>query len=109
MPAPEIYSDWKVAKKAAAALANAVGATLLQTGKSEKRIIHGPKVLTMPTWLACWSYLFRVRTDQIAAARLANTRRQATVGPTAHFWTPSSLFQYIPTQTTMDDGRRVIR
>jgi hypothetical protein len=74
MPDPRIYTDWKMAKGAAGALANAVGATVLQTAKGGKRVIHGPRVLDFPTWLAVWSYLFRIRVDQLAAEKAARQR-----------------------------------
>jgi alpha-D-ribose 1-methylphosphonate 5-triphosphate synthase subunit PhnH len=65
MPHPSIYTDWRAAKSAAAALANACGAVLLQLDDGRKRVILGKQVHTLNTWLACWSLLFRIRCDQV--------------------------------------------
>lgn len=65
MPDPRLYTDYRVAKKAAGALANACGATLLQTNKSKPRIVLGTTVKDFPTWLAAWSWLHQIRLDQI--------------------------------------------
>ena len=69
MPDPKIYTDWKAAKGAAGALAIACGATLLQTPKGKPRIILGDRITDYPTWLAAWSYLYRIRCDQIQQKR----------------------------------------
>ncbi len=76
MPHPSIYSDYRVAKTAAGALAPACGAVLLQTPDGGKRIIHGHAIKDFRTWLAVWSYLYRVRTDQLAA-EAAQAKRTA--------------------------------
>ncbi len=68
MPAPEIYTDYRVAKKAAAVLARACGATLLQTQAGKPRVILGRQPpRDFPTWLAAWSWLHQIRRDQISA------------------------------------------
>jgi hypothetical protein len=69
MPHPDLYSDWRVAKRAAAVLANVVGATLLQKPDGRKRIILGRRVIDSPSWLAAWSFLYRIRSDQVASAK----------------------------------------
>ena len=75
MPDPKIYTDPICAKGAAAALANATGAVVLQTPDGGKRVVHGRTVKTFKTWLAVWSYLYRIRADQNETER-----RQATRG-----------------------------
>lgn len=69
MPDPNLYSDYRVAKRAAAVLAQACGATLLQTEAGKPRVILAQTVKTFPTWLACWSWLHQIRRDQIEVKR----------------------------------------
>lgn len=69
MPHPELYRDWRVAKRAAAVLANATGAILLQDAKGKPRVILGKAVRPFPTWLATWSFLHQIRADQIGKGR----------------------------------------
>ena len=86
MPDPRIYSDYRMAKQAAGALANAVGATVLQTPKGGKRVIHGPRIMDFPTWLAVWSYLYRIRCDQIKAEQARKQREAAKAAMDALPW-----------------------
>jgi hypothetical protein len=66
MPHPDLYSDYRVAKRAAAVLARACGAVLLQTSKGKPRVILGKQApRDFPTWLAAWSWLHFIRQDQI--------------------------------------------
>jgi len=67
MPHVSIYSDWRVAKQAAAALAQACGFVLLQQPNGKPRILVGSKHRDYPSWLAAWSFLYQVRRDQILA------------------------------------------
>ncbi len=55
---PDLVSDWKVARRAAGALAAAMGAIIHQGSKSEKRVRLNGKDREFPTWLAVWSFLF---------------------------------------------------
>jgi hypothetical protein len=84
MPHSDLYSDYRVAKRAAAVPARASGAVLLQTPKGKPRVILGKQApRDFPTWLAAWSWLHSIRQDQI--------RRQAPVPrqvPTARAATP---------------------
>lgn len=66
VPDPAIFSDFRVAKRAAAVLANAIGCTLLQNAKGKPRVILGKQSpRDFPTWASCWSFLYQVRKDQI--------------------------------------------
>lgn len=65
MAHPSLFTDWRQAKRGAAALANAAGATLLQTEAGKPRVILGKTVKTFQTWLSAWSWLHQVRKDQI--------------------------------------------
>lgn len=69
MPSPELYTDWRAAKGAAAVLANACGATLLQLDDGRKRVILGKAVRNFGTWLSVWSFLHQIRRDQIGVNR----------------------------------------
>lgn len=89
MPHPSIYSDYRIAKQAAGALAPACGAVLLQTPDGGKRIIHGKQVKDFKTWLAAWSYLYRIRTDQLAAEKAARQRAALDALPWAHVIEPT--------------------
>lgn len=64
---PDIYKDYRVAKRAAGALAAAMdNCYLLQNDNGKPRVIVGKqKPRDFPTWLAAWSFLFRLRCDQI--------------------------------------------
>ena len=64
---PAIYTDYRAAKKAAAALAAAVNMTLLQNDKGKPRVVAGKMQKDFPTWLAAWSWLHRVHADQQAS------------------------------------------
>lgn len=74
---PRIYADYREAKKAAAILASACGATLLQNEHGKPRVILGKMVKDFPTWLAVWSWLHQVRKDQLGSA--ASTKPPAVV------------------------------
>jgi hypothetical protein len=66
---PDLVADWKVAKRASAALAAASGAVILQGPKGEKRVkLHG-QIREFPTWLAVWSWLYSIRVDQLGIGR----------------------------------------
>ena len=63
---PDLVSDYRVAKRAAAAIASHIGATLLQLADGKtKRIILGGRVIDCASWFAAWSTLQRIRADQI--------------------------------------------
>lgn len=67
---PDLYSNWRVAKRAAAVLARCVGARLIQTPVGKPRVLMaGGMVRDFATWLSAWSWLSAVRTDQVARAR----------------------------------------
>lgn len=66
MPIHPDLHKWQVAKQAAFALASAMpGCELLQTLKGKPRIIYAGKTIDCPSWLAAWSWLQRVRGDQL--------------------------------------------
>jgi hypothetical protein len=67
MPDPELFRDWKVAKHAAGALAHALHMTIGQGPGGEKLLfLPGKPPRQFPTWLSLWTYLYRLRCDQIA-------------------------------------------
>jgi hypothetical protein len=72
---PNLYSDVRATKRAAAVLANACGATLLQVGPHGriKRVILGNIIKDFDQWLAAWSWLHQIRADQIGANRPKET------------------------------------
>ena len=63
---PDCYSDYRVAKRSAAVLATACGASLLQNAQGKPRVIFGQQPpRDFPTWLAALSWLHQIRQDQI--------------------------------------------
>lgn len=68
---PDIVNRWQCAKRAAAAIAACMGAEMLQTADGAKRVIYGGKPHDFPTWLAAYSFVSRVRADQLRAKALA--------------------------------------
>ena len=74
---PDLFRDYRQAKRAAAALAAAIpGCTLLQNAKGKPRVILGSRTQDYPTWLACYSFLFRLRCDQLAADKARKERER---------------------------------
>ena len=78
---PELARSPRAAKIAAAALATAIGAELLQMPGGQKRILHNGKSIDCGTWLECWSYCYRIRKDQVEAEQ----KRDRV--PVAQHWT----------------------
>ena len=69
MPHPSLFADWRVAKRAAAALAQALGWTLLQAENGKPRLLMpGGKRKDFGTWLSAYSFVYQVRRDQVVVA-----------------------------------------
>lgn len=59
-------SEWRTAKRAALAIASAMRAVeIAQLPDGRKRILHAGRVVDCATWLSVYSYLKRIRQDQI--------------------------------------------
>jgi hypothetical protein len=62
---PDLH-QWKIAKKAALAIAAHMGAEILQSPDGHrKRVIIGKRMIDHSTWYACYCTLWRIRLDQI--------------------------------------------
>ncbi|RJQ30345.1 hypothetical protein C4565_00745 [Candidatus Parcubacteria bacterium] len=75
---PEIVANWQKAKREAAVLAKAIGASLIQMPGGMKRILHNGKVIDCSTWLGAYSYCYRIDCDR---------KKNTTVVPVAQPWT----------------------
>lgn len=92
MPAlhPSLFSDYRQAKRSAAAFAAAIpGCTLLQNAKGKPRVVIGNRTQDFPTWLSCASWLHQIRADAVKAeaARRERERQKAYMDslPVAEF------------------------
>ena len=62
---PDLANDWRAAKRAAAAIGQVIGAELVQKPDGRKVVLYDGRVIPCVTWLAAYSFVSRIRADQI--------------------------------------------
>lgn len=67
---PDIISNWKEAKRAAAVLAQAAGCYIVQMPDGSKGLrMPSGNIRTCTTWLGVYELVSRIRRDQITAKK----------------------------------------
>lgn len=66
---PDLITDFRAAKRAAAQLASVIGAEIIQRGATKILRLPGGTERVCSTWLEVYGYCAAIRTDQIPRAR----------------------------------------